>query len=250
MAVEAGARLDLLSTPARAAGRGQTRMPAYRYGIVLLLLFATFVFLAIGPTGDWVALVAVVLQGATLLAALSASGSSARLWRIAVVVVIVALVSATIGLFAGDKNITGSLFVLNLLLVAGAPVVIIHSLIRRRVIDIQTVLGALCVYILLGMLWSFAYTAVGTIQSEPFFAQQSHATVADYLYFSFVTQTTVGYGDFTPAGGFGRALAVLEALIGQLYLVTVIALLVSNLGPARRRRARDDDETVSPGKTD
>jgi len=55
------------------------------------------------------------------------------------------------------------------------------------------------------------------------------------LYFSFVTQTTVGYGDLTAAGGFGRALAVLEALIGQLYLVTVIALLVSNLGPARRR---------------
>ena len=70
------------------------------------------------------------------------------------------------------------------------------------------------------------------------------ATVADYLYFSFVTQTTVGYGDLTAAGGFGRALAVLEALIGQLYLVTVIALLVSNLGSARRR-ARERDETVS-----
>ena len=88
--------------------------------------------------------------------------------------------------------------------------------------------------------------AVGTIQSDPFFAQQAHATVADYLYFSFVTQTTVGYGDLTAAGGFGRALAVLEALIGQLYLVTVIALLVSNLGSARRR-ARERDETVSSG---
>ncbi len=213
-------------------------MPAYRYGIVLLLLFATFVFLAIGPTGDWVPLVAVVLQGATLLAALSASGSSRRLWRIAVIVVVISLGSATVGLIVGDKNLTGSLFLLNLLLVAGAPVAIVVALARRHVIDIQTVLGAVCVYVLLGMLWSFAYAAIGTIQSEPFFTQQAHATVADYLYFSFVTQTTVGYGDFTAAGGFGRALAVLEALIGQLYLVTVIALLVSNLGPARRRRAR------------
>lgn len=244
MALEAGARLDLLSTPARTAGGGEARMPAYRYGIVLLLLFATFVFLAVGPTGDWVALVAVVLQGATLLAALSASGTGRKLWRIAVVVVIIALVSATVGLFVGNRHFTGSLFVLNLLLVAGAPVAIIHALVRRRVIDIQTVLGALCVYILLGMLWSFAYAAVGTIQSEPFFAEQAHATLADYLYFSFVTQTTVGYGDFTAAGGLGRALAVLEALIGQLYLVTVIALLVSNLG-AGRRRARDRDESVS-----
>jgi Ion channel len=245
MALEEGARLDLVSASPRTGKRGDTRVAAYRYGIVLLLLFATFVFLAIGPTGDWVPLVAVVLQGATLLAALSASGSSRRLLRIAVAVVVISLVSATVGLIVGDKNLTGSLFVLNLLLVAGAPVVIVHALVRRRVIDIQTVLGAVCVYVLLGMLWSFTYAAVGTIQSEPFFAQQAHATVADYLYFSFVTQTTVGYGDLTAANGFGRALAVLEALIGQLYLVTVIALLVSNLGPARRRRAREEDETVS-----
>jgi Ion channel len=245
VALEKGARPALVNTPARAEGRSQARVPAYRYGIVLLLLFATFVFLAIGPTGDWVPLVAVVLQGATLLAALSASGSSRRLWRIAVAVVAISLVSATVGLIVGNKNLTGSLFLLNLLLVAGAPVAIVVALARRRVIDIQTVLGAVCVYVLLGMLWSFAYAAIGTIQSEPFFAQQAHATVADYLYFSFVTQTTVGYGDFTAAGGLGRALAVLEALIGQLYLVTVIALLVSNLGPARRRRAREDAETVS-----
>ena len=81
----------------------------------------------------------------------------------------------------------------------------------------------------------FAFTAIGTFDSRAFFAQQSNATVADYLYFSFVTMTTTGYGDLTAAHGLGRALAVLEALIGQLYLVTVIALLVSNL--SRRGRA-------------
>ena len=118
-------------------------MPAYRYGIVLLLLFATFVFLAIGPTGDWVPLVAVVLQGATLLAALSASGSSRRLWRIAVIVVVISLGSATVGLIVGDKTLTGSLFLLSLLLVAGAPVRDrCCPRTAARAIDIQTVLGA------------------------------------------------------------------------------------------------------------
>jgi hypothetical protein len=232
-----------VSALARVASRSNSRVPAYRFGIVLLLLFATFIFLATGPTGDWVPLVAVILQGATLLAALSASGAHRTLWRIAVAIVVVSMVSATIGLVVGEKQLTGSLFVLNLLLVAGAPVVIIQSLVRRRVIDIRTVLGAVCVYILIGMLWAFGYAAVGTLGSDSFFSEISRATVADYLYFSFVTLTTVGYGDLTAAGGLGRALAVLEALIGQLYLVTVIALLVSNLG-ARRRRARDDDETV------
>jgi drug/metabolite transporter (DMT)-like permease len=215
--------------------RTATRVPAYRFGIVLLLLLATFIFLAAGPTGDWVPLVAVVLQGATLLAAFAASGVGRRLWRLALVVVLAALVSASVAVFVGGKWISGSLFLLNLLLVGAAPVVIIHSLIRRRVIDVRTVLGAVCVYILLGMIWAFAFAAAGTFDSQPFFAQEAHATVADYLYFSFTTITTVGYGDLTAARSLGRALAVLAALIGQLYLVTVIALLISNLG--RRGRA-------------
>jgi hypothetical protein len=230
VALAKAARPDPMSPSVARKRRVDTREPAYRFGIVLILLFATFAFLASGPTGNWVALVAVVLQGATLLAVLSASGAGRALWRLAVIVVIVGLASATAALFVGVKDVSGPLSLLSVLIVGAAPVVIVRSLLRRRVIDVQTVLGALCVYILLGMFWSFAYGAIGSLGSHPFFSQQNNATVADYLYFSFVTQTTVGYGDFTAAGGLGRALAVLEALIGQLYLVTVIALLVSNLG--------------------
>jgi hypothetical protein len=111
------------------------------------------------------------------------------------------------------------------------------------VIDVRTVLGALCVYILLAMLWAFAFAAIGDIGSQPFFAQQRHATVADYVYFSFVTIATVGYGDLTAAGGLGRALSALEGLTGQLYLVTVIALLVANLVPGRRRHEEQEEPT-------
>jgi hypothetical protein len=220
------------SVDVREAGGEQVegRVPAYRYGVVLLLLLATFIFLASGPTGDWVPLVAVLLQGATLLAAFAASGVGRRLWRLALVVVLAALVSAFVAIFIGGDTLNGALFLVNLLLVGAAPVVIVNSLVRRRVIDLRTVLGAVCVYVLIGMMWSFGFTAVGTVDSEPFFAQQAHATVADYLYFSFVTLTTTGYGDLTAAHGLGRAMAVLEALVGQLYLVTVIALLVSNIG--------------------
>ncbi|HKA93514.1 MAG TPA: hypothetical protein VKE97_06895, partial [Acidimicrobiia bacterium] len=184
----------------REAGAEQVegRVPAYRYGVVLLLLLATFIFLASGPTGDWVPLVAVILQGATLLAAFAASGVRRRLWRLAVVVILAAVVSASVAIFVGGGDqATATIFLLSLLLVGAAPVVIIMSLVRRRVIDVRTVLGAVCVYVLIGMMWSFAFTAVGTFDSKPFFAQQSHATVADYLYFSFVTITTTGYGDLT-----------------------------------------------------
>jgi hypothetical protein len=230
--------MDDMSTRQGAERETDTRVPAYRFGVVLLLLLATFIFLASGPTGDWVPLVAVLLQSATLLAAFAAAGAARTLWRIALVVVLAALVSASAALFIGGKEVSASLFLLNLLLVAGAPIVIVHSLIRRRVIDLRTVLGAVCVYILIGMIWSFAFAAAGTFDSEQFFAQQSRATVADYLYFSFVTLTTTGYGDLTAARGLGRALAVLEALTGQLYLVTVIALLISNID-RRARRIRE-----------
>jgi hypothetical protein len=154
--------MDDVSTRRGVESETWTRVPAYRFGIVLLLLLATFIFLAAGPEGDWVPLVAVVLQSATLLAAFAAAGAGRRLWRLAIVVVIVALVSASTAIFVSGKELTGSLFLLNLFLVGAAPVVIIQSLVRRRVIDLRTVLGAVCVYVLIGMMWSFAYTAVGT----------------------------------------------------------------------------------------
>lgn len=215
-------------------------LPAYRFGIVLGLLFLTFIVMASGPTGDWVPFVVVVLQGATLLAALRAAGAPRRLWRIAVVVVAIALVSGLTVWISGVDSGGGTLFILNVLLVAGAPVVIALALVRRRVIDIQTVLGALCIYVLLGMLWAFMYAAIGAIETEPFFAEQSKGNVADFLYFSFVTLTTTGYGDLTASGGLGRAVAVLEALLGQLYLVTIVALIVSRMGRSefRSRRAK------------
>jgi uncharacterized membrane protein len=68
----------------------------------------------------------------------------------------------------------------------------------------------------------------------PFFANVDAPDGTDYLYFSFVTLTTVGYGDLVARGSLGRMLAVSEALLGQLYLVTVVALLVGNVGRPRR----------------
>ena len=72
-------------------------------------------------------------------------------------------------------------------------------------------------------MFAFVYAAINGIDTTPFFVQTTNATTPDFLYFSFITQTTVGYGDFTAAGDLGRVLAVIEALTGQLYLVTIIA---------------------------
>ena len=85
------------------------------------------------------------------------------------------------------------------------------------------------------MLWSFLYNAIGASCSEPFFVQTHKATTADYLYFSDVSYANhSGLWRFHRRRGLGCALAVLEALTGQIFLVTIVALLVGNLGRTRR----------------
>jgi hypothetical protein len=210
---------------------------SYRYGIVLVLLLATFMFLVAGFTGAWASTLLVALQGATLLAALSASQVRARLRRMATFVTLFCVVASIVTIPMEGRAAQVASALLAGLLVVLAPVAIVTSILRRRVIDVRTVLGALCIYVLLGLVWAFIYTAIGNIGTRPFFAQQQHATSSEFVYFSFVTLTTVGYGDLTAAGNAGRGFAVLEALIGQIYLVTIVALLVSNLGAKRESRS-------------
>jgi voltage-gated potassium channel len=220
----------LSPAPGAEVGTRLRERAEYRFGIVLLLLLATFTFMAAAPTGTWSRPVTLLLQGATLIAALWAAGVPRHLVRSAVLVTVVAFVAIAATVPISGTELDGIVAVLNALLVAIAITAIAWSILRRGVIDVQTVLGALCIYVLLGMFWAFAFTAIGAFGSAPFFVQESNPTSADYLYFAFVTLTTVGYGDLTAAGGLGRALAVLDALFGQIYLVTIVALLVSNLG--------------------
>jgi hypothetical protein len=216
-------------------------LPGYRFGLVLALLLLTFVFMASAPSGSWVRVVTVTLQGLTLLAALRASQVSRRLFRVAALVVVVAFLSSLGSLAVSTStDVSGAFDIVSVLMVGLAPIAIARALWLRPVIDTHTVLGAICIYVLVAMLFAFGYGAIDVLGSEPFFVQTSHASTADYLYFSFVTITTVGYGDFTAAGGLGRALASLEALLGQVYLVTVVATIVAGMNRTRSARVPSD----------
>jgi hypothetical protein len=221
----------------------ERKSPGYRFGSVLALLLCTYVVMAAGPPDAWARVLTVLLQWLTLMSALLAARVGRRLFRIAAVVGIVAFLAAVTSVVLDTSHDpTGVFFFLNLLLVGAAPVAIASSLYRRRTVDIHTVAGAICIYVLLGMMFSFAYTAIDAVDQGNFFVQTSHATLPNFLYFSFITLTTVGYGDYTAAGNLGRALASLEALIGQLYLVTVIAVLVSRMASTNRRAADNGED--------
>ena len=93
----------------------------------------------------------------------------------------------------------------------------------------------LCLYLLVGLFFAYVYTAIQNLGGAPFFANGDAATSASAAYFSFTTMTTVGYGDFTARTNLGHTLAVTEALLGQIYLVTVVAAIVGHLVPRRAK---------------
>src|SRR5204863_5151386 len=131
--------------------------------------------------------------------------------------------------------------VVTLMLVALAPIAIAVGVYRHtreeRAVTIRTMFGVLCIYLLIGMLYSFLFSVIDHVGSTAFFTTPHSEDQSDFLYFSFTTITTTGYGDLVAATNLGRSLAITEALTGQIYLVTVVALIVGNLRP--RRRADD-----------
>ncbi len=230
----------------------ERQFPEYRFGSVLVLLFVTYVFMASSPPDKWVRVITVGLQGLTLLAALLASRAHRHIFRAATIVIGFALFGSIVSVLIGSsREPTAFFFALNILLVGAAPIVIARALWRQDGVDIHTVFGAICIFVLVGMTFAFVYATLDKFENTPFFAQTNSAALPDFLYFSFVTQTTVGYGDLTARGDLGRALAGLQALTGQLYLVTIVAVLVSRMTVTKRRTSiGPDDEfsTDAPGE--
>jgi hypothetical protein len=210
----------------------------HRYGLVLLLILCSLVFQLAAPDQDWARLVTIVLQGGTLVLALYASQANPVIERVANVVVTIAVLGSAAALIGfGELGATGGRLVA-VLLVALAPLAIARGVVQgvrtEGAVTMHTMFGVLCIYLLLGMLFSYAYALVGDAQSTAFFASGINADISDYLYFSFATMTTVGYGDLAAATDLGRSVAIAEALIGQIYLVTVVAVIVGGLS---RRQA-------------
>lgn len=99
-------------------------------------------------------------------------------------------------------------------------------------VTLNRIMGALCVYLLLGTLWSLLYgfTEFFLPQAFDYGGDQPKDAAAQFLYYSFVTLTTLGYGDVTPVHPIARTLSYLEAVIGQLYLAVLVASLVGRYG--------------------
>ena len=201
---------------------------SHSYGLVLLLIAVVFVFTSVASNSDWADSTLLLLQCTTLIAALYTSGVARADSPLSVALIVVSAVCAAVLLLFGGTAFEALVGIFSGVLTVATILTVALGIIDQGEANVQAVTGAVCVYVLIGMLFVFLYGVLAVLGSGNFFAQGTDGTRSLRLYFSFVTLATLGYGDYTPAGELGRTFAIVEALFGQLYLVTVIAVLESN----------------------
>jgi hypothetical protein len=210
--------------------------------MLLLALSVTFFFEGVAEPGALQRAVGTVLVSVSLMLALfAAEAPKRRLWAASAVVFTV-VAGVVIASAAGNgATVAGIAAIANALLIVLAPPAVViglwRSLRATGTVTVAVLAGVLCLYLLVGLFFAFTYVALQNLGGAPFFANGDAATSARSLYFSFVTMTTVGYGDFSARTNLGHTLAVTEALLGQIYLVTVVAAIVSRLVPRGKRAA-------------
>ena len=206
---------------------------ADRYGLLFLLILVALVLTAANTT--WLKIAAVLVQGGVVLFAFLAARVGRRVWRVAVILVPLAVILGIAGRFGDSRPAETVAAAINLVLPAAAIVALGRRIVLEPFVSSRTIIGLLCVYLLIGMTFAATYITIAVVSGEPFFVQTDQAQPVDFAYFSFVTLATVGYGDFTAANPLPRMLAAIEGLTGQLYLVTVVAVAVSRVRTRRDR---------------
>ena len=239
------------ASPARRAASSGDRTdptePAGRYGLLLLLLISTYLLSASGLS-TLTAEVQTVLFLGVLLLALRTAMVSQRTARMAGAVALVGSAAATAAALTHTEVGDGAADLWKGLLLLVTAALIVHRVLAKPTVTVQSIYGAISAYMIIGLMFAAFYAATWRLGGGSFFAGQQtaeHQTNTQTIqYFSFTTLTTLGYGDFTAANDSGRAVAVMEALLGQVFLATLVARLVASFrapaeqvrGAASRRR--------------
>jgi hypothetical protein len=201
--------------------------PSRRYGLLLLLLIAGYVLSAF-VTSTWISLAQLGLFIVTGLLALRSSSLPRR--HVQVLCAVLLAGSAVAGALAVSRPSDGAVAAASIwtgFLLLATVTVIVRRILSFATVTGQSIFGAVSAYLIIGFMFAAFYAAMGKLNGGQFFADGRPGNSETFQYFSFTTLTTLGYGDFTAAANDGRAIAVLEALTGQVFLATLVARLVS-----------------------
>lgn len=205
-----------------------------RYGLLLLTLIAAYVFSALAPIGraSWAHIAFVAAITLLALRNIRIRGDTSVL---AIGLTVATAVAAGFCVSSTNRIAEGIGTLWSALALLVTVIIIIERVVRLSAVTVQSLYAAFSAYLLIGLMFSAFYGSLSFFGSAPFFADHQPVNPQTLQYFSFVTLTTLGYGDFTAAGSVGRSVAVLEALGGQVFLATLVARLVSLYGSARRQ---------------
>jgi hypothetical protein len=214
---------------------GQRTGAAGRYGILLVTLIAAYLVSAVTHSrwggGIHVAFVAAI----GMLSLRNAQRLRPQAVRFARAVIVATAIAAGICVTSDNAAAKGAGDIWSTVMLLLTVLIIVDRLIRIDQVTAQHIYAALSAYLLIGMMFSEVFGALDLLVPGPFFANGQPANNQTLQYFSFTTLTTLGYGDFTAVGSLGRAVAVLEALSGQVFLATLVARLVSAYEGGSRR---------------
>jgi Ion channel len=208
------------------------------FGLVFGLVLITYVLTSLLGNSGWSAVLVMLAVTATAIVALTSSYAPPHYIHIAFYLSAVGMVLAVIAAIGGGKVWLEIGGLLQVALLAAAMAAVLMRVVSTAEVGARTILGAISVYTVLGLLFAFLFEAIGRFQDGPFFESHDHLHHSDYIFFSYTTLTTTGYGNLVPGGQPGRMLAGLEMLIGQIFLVTLVAGLVSLWRPGERLKAR------------
>jgi drug/metabolite transporter (DMT)-like permease len=195
--------------------------------LLALLILNFFVLSLIDDRGTG-AFVSTLIAALALTVAISDPAAGRTLSRTQAIAIAAVVVAASAVFFVDWQPLVGWTYLLPAIAMVTItlPVTIARTLQHPRVTH-ETILGALCAYVLVGLVFAFVYLALHDLAHTDFFAQPGPHPQSEYLYFSFVVLTTLGFGDLSPSVGLPQALVALEALVGQVFLVTMVARLVT-----------------------
>jgi hypothetical protein len=204
------------------------------FGLVLALTVTTFVVASLVADHGWGGVAVAVSACLSACVALGSAGARHTLVREAIGLSAVAVALSAVAAILDAPALHGISSLIQVLLLVAAAGAVLRAVVAQPQVGFRTILGAISVYIAIGLIFTFLFVAVDRLQAGSFFDDAGRPASGDFLFFSFTTLTTTGYGDLVPAGQPGRMLAVLEMLTGQIFLVTLIAGLVSVWRPGRR----------------
>ncbi|MGS0561483.1 ion channel [Microbacterium aurugineum] len=124
-----------------------------------------------------------------------------------------------------------------------APVAIIGHQVKRRGLNLEALLAAITAYVFVGLFFTFAFNLLSLVSPASIFDGTDDDSLANQLFFSFTTLTTTGYGNLVPSTATSQAIAVAEAITGQLFLITAVARIMRGAGARAAVPATPSEES-------